>query len=98
MKHATKLNGARARKMLANGTRVIQVCNPITFRDFSVKGAVNVPLRRINFMQTVEFVKTDPIIVVGEDETDVSSLQAAINYMTNYGYTKIFYVPSHESW
>lgn len=90
-----QISGKKAQKLVEQGAVLIDVRNPVAFRDGSLPGAVNLSLRQIPQVQ--KHPKTTTFVLFGESETD-DTLKAAINYINLYGYTKVFSLGSIDNW
>lgn len=95
MSDGQKISGKKAQKLVQQGAVLIDVRNPVAFRDGSLPGAVNMSLRQLTQVQ--KHPKTTPIILFGETEQD-DTLKAAINYITLYGYTKVYSLGTMANW
>lgn len=89
------ITGKRARKLAEKGAVVVDVRNAVAFRDKSIPQSINMSLRQLGQLQ--KHVRTTPIIVVG-DKDDKATLNAAVNYITLYGFTMVCTVPDFDSW
>jgi hypothetical protein len=91
------ISGARARSLVDGATKavLIDLSDPVSFRDHKIAGSVNVPLRRISSIS--QYPKNNTIILMG-DQNDPQVLTAALAYVAGYGYTKLFYLNSREDY
>lgn len=90
------INGPRAKRMSEkDGAIIVDVRDPIAFRDGSVPKAINMSLRQLSQLQA--HPRTTPIILVGEGHTD-PTLKAAINYVELYGFVHVFSLGSIDKW
>lgn len=65
---------------------LIDVRSPLEFRDNTITGAVNIPLRNITTLLREDKKKT-LIFFGGEDAIDISQ---SIKYANNMGFTKVY--------
>ena len=70
---------------------LIDIRSPVDFRDGHLPNAVNMTLRQLTILQSME--KNTPFVICG-DEADASTVRAAINYLMLYGFTRIYSVDS----
>lgn len=71
--------------------KIIDVRDPVSFRDGTISGATNVPLRAISTL-----VKTDkktPLIVFGDKETQ----DAALRYIFQLGFNDVYRLSEHTA-
>jgi rhodanese-related sulfurtransferase len=92
---AKSIGGKRAQQLVDKGAMLIDVRDPVSFRDGSLPGAVNISLRQISTL--VKESKKRSLIFFGESATD-ETLNAAINYAYQYGFTEIFSIGTKENW
>lgn len=95
MMYGQKVNGKKAQTLVGKGAMLIDVRNPVAFRDGTLPGAVNMSLRQLS--QLAAKPKTTPIVVFGEGGDD-PTLKSALNYIVQYGFSKVYYLESKESW
>lgn len=89
------ITGTKARKLADKGAIIVDVRDPVSFRDGTVPGAINLSLRQLSHLQ--KHPKTTPIVIFGESATD-STLLSAINYLTLYGFSKVFSLGTLDNW
>lgn len=89
------ITGIKARKLIDKGAIVIDVRDPVSFRDGTVPGATNLSLRQLSHLQ--KHPKTTPIIIFGASATD-PTLLSAINYLTLYGFSQVFSMGTLDNW
>ena len=92
---AKSIGGKRAQHLVDKGAMLIDVRDPVSFRDGSLPGAVNLSLRQLSSL--VKEPKKRNLIFFGES-TDDETLQAAINYAYQYGFTEVFSIGTKENW
>lgn len=80
--HTISINRAQS-LMSKKGAILVDVRDPISFRDFSVPNSVNVPLNRISTLYTL--VKTQHIIIANIDSNDTDVVMA-LQYLEQGGY------------
>lgn len=89
------INGKRAKKLLERGAILVDVRNPVAYRDRSISPSVNLSLRQISTLQ--QYPRTTPIIMVG-DSSDIETLQAALKYATLYGFSNLYDLGDISNW
>lgn len=84
------INKKRALAMVAKGAMLVDMRSPVDFRDGTVAGAVNLPLK--NFLNTITgMARTKKIVVFGKtvDDLDVKS---AYNYSIQLGFDDVYVI------
>lgn len=89
------ITGKKAKALVDKGAMLVDVRDPVAYRDKAIAGSVNLSLRQISSL--VKHPKNTKIVLVG-DPTDQSTLQAASNYLINYGFTSVNAIKSIEAW
>lgn len=90
------ITGIKAKKLHSTkGAVIVDVRDPVAFRDGTLPDAINLSLRQLSQLQA--HPRTTPIILVGEGHTD-PTLKAAINYIELYGFDKVFSLGSIDNW
>lgn len=92
---AIKIGGRRAQKLVERGALLIDVRSPVSFRDGSIPGAINMSIRQVSSLSKEP--KTRKIIFFGESDND-DTLKVIINYAFQYGFTNIYSLGSMENW
>lgn len=93
--NAKKIDGKRAQRLIEKGAMLIDVRDPVSFRDGSLPGAVNLSLRQLSSL--IREPKTRKLIFFGESETD-DTLKAAINYAYQFGFLDVFSLGTKDNW
>jgi hypothetical protein len=76
----------------AKGARVVDLRDPVAFRDGSVHGSTNMTLRQIS---SLSVHPKDKLLVLVGDPADEATLKAALRYVEGYGLMNIaVFVPS----
>jgi len=81
----------KLRALLGETGTLIDVRSPVDFRDGHLPNAVNMTLRQLTILQSMQ--KDTPFVICG-NEADASTVRSAINYLTLYGFTRIYSVDS----
>lgn len=81
--------------LAANLAIILDVRDPVSFRDLSIPGSINITLRQISTL--AKYPKTTTIIFVGSEE-DNSTLSSAMGYTQQLGFTKIFTLGTIQNW
>lgn len=90
-----KVNGRRAQQLVEKGAMLIDMSSPVSYRDGSLPGAVNMSLRQLSSL--IREPKSKTLIFFGESEDD-GTLQAAIKYAYQFGFTEVFSLGVKENW
>lgn len=93
--YATTVAGRRAQKLVEKGAMLIDVRSPVSYRDGTIPGAVNMSLRQISLLTREP--KNRSLIFFGESDHD-DTLKAAINYAFQYGFMNVYSLGSRENW
>jgi len=92
---AKRIGGKKAQQLVEKGAMLIDVRDPVSFRDGSLPGAVNLSLRQLSSL--IREPKTRKLIFFGEAESD-DTLNAAVNYAYQFGFTEVFSLGSKDHW
>lgn len=95
MMYGQKVVGKKAQTLVSKGALLIDVRSPVAFRDGTLPGAVNMSLRQLS--QLINKPKNTPIVVFGEGDDD-PTLKSALNYISQYGFSKVYSLGSKENW
>lgn len=90
-----KVTGKKARTLVEKGAILIDLRNPVAFRDGTIPGAINLSLRQLSQLTTKP--KTTPVVLFGENDDD-PTLKSAINYVNLYGFDKVYSLGTKENW
>jgi rhodanese-related sulfurtransferase len=90
-----QIGGNRAKRLVDKGAMLIDVRDPVSYRDGSLPGAVNLSLRQLSSL--IREPKTRTLIFFGESEGD-ETLRAAINYAYQFGFTEVLSLGTKEGW
>lgn len=93
--YGLRVNGTKARKLVASGAILIDTRSAIDFRDGTIMGAINLPLRRISEM--MRYDRRTKFVVFGTAPDDENALQTA-KYLGLYGFTDVYILDSKEAW
>lgn len=92
---ASTITGRRAQKLVEKGAMLIDVRSPVSYRDGSIPGAINMSIRQLSLLTREP--KNKNLIFFGESEND-DTLKAAINYAFQYGFMNIYSLGTKENW
>lgn len=95
MMYGQKVAGKKAQALVDKGAMLIDVRNPVAYRDGTLPGAVNMSLRQLSQLATKP--KTTPVVVFGDSDDD-PTLKSALNYIVLYGFSKVYSLGSKENW
>lgn len=93
--YGLRVNGTKAGKLVASGAILIDARSAVDFRDGTIRGAINLPLRRISEMMRHD--RRTKFVVFGTDPNDENALQTA-KYLGLYGFTDVYILDSKEAW
>lgn len=93
--YGLRVNGTKAKRMVASGAKLLDVRDAVKFRDGTIPGAVNLPLRRISEMQRYD--RRTKFVLFGDGPEDEDALQAA-KYLGLYGFSDVYILDSKEAW
>lgn len=82
------VNKNKTFELVNKGAMLVDMRSPVDFRDGTIKGAVNLPLR--NFVNKLaSFNKKQKIVIFGRNITD-EDLKIAFNYAERLGFVNVF--------
>lgn len=90
-----RIGGKRAQRLVEKGAMLIDVRSPVSFRDGSLPGAVNLSLRQVSSL--IREPKSRSLIFFGETEND-DTLMASLNYAYQLGFGEVFSLGIKENW
>lgn len=90
-----KVNGKKAKTLVDKGAVLVDVRNPVAYRDGTLPGAINLSLRQLSQLSSKP--KTTPIVLFGDSDDD-PTLKSAINYVNLYGFDKVYSLGTKENW
>lgn len=91
MSYGTNVTVEKAQKLIEKkSAKVIDVRDPISFRDGTILQAVNVPLRNISSL--IKWDKKTHLIIYGDEE----NLNAAAKYAVQMGFDNIYRIKYKE--
>lgn len=92
---AKNINKKRAQELLSKGAVLIDVRDPVSFRDGSLPDAINVPLRSVSSLR--KYPLNTKIIFFGQTDND-KDLELAINYAWQMGFMNLFTLGGIDNW
>lgn len=95
MMYGQKIAGKKARSLIDKGAVLVDVRNPVAFRDGTLPGAQNLSLRQLS--QLLKYPKNTSLILFGEDEDD-PTLKSALNYISQYGFSNVYSLGTKDNW
>lgn len=93
--YGQRVNGTKAKQMVASGAILIDTRDAVKFRDGTIPGAINLPLRRVSEMQRHD--RRVKFVVFGDGPDDDNALQTA-KYLGLYGFQEVYILESKEAW
>ena len=95
MANGQLITGKKAQTLVTKGAVLVDVRDPVSFRDGSLPGAINMSLRQLSQLQ--KYPKTTKVVVFG-DPKDPVTLKSALNYLEVYGFVNTFSLGNIDSW
>lgn len=90
---AQRINVQKAQKLIKEKNGIlVDVRDPVAFRDGTMEGAVNLSLRQLSTLQ--RYQRSTPIILYGE--SDDTAVATAANYLIQFGFNKVFSVDKRK--
>lgn len=86
--YAKFVDRERVEQLTERGAMLVDMRSPVEFRNGTVEGAVNLPLR--NFTNTLMGLDKTTKIIMFSGSQDDSDLTAGINYATQLGFNTLF--------
>lgn len=77
--------GKAAKLVNTKGGILVDVRDPVSFRDGTVAGAINLSLRQLSSLQ--RYSKNTPIVLYS-DKMDID-IKTAANYLIQFGFTHV---------
>lgn len=90
-----KITGDKAQALIKKGAVLVDTRDPVSFRDGTLPGAINLSLRQIPSLS--KYPTKTTIIMFGKSGSD-DTLKAAITYATLAGFNNVFSLGSMEDW
>lgn len=83
---APRISKEKAQKLIKEKNGIlVDVRDPVAFRDATMEGAVNMSLRQLSSLQ--KYPKHTPIILFNETNDD--NIKAAANYLIQFNFEKV---------
>lgn len=95
MMTGNKIIGKKAQSLVEKGAKLIDVRNPVAFRDGTIPGAQNVSLRQVSTL--FKLPKNTKIIFFGDTNED-DNLKSVINYMVQAGFDQVYSLGAKDNW
>lgn len=83
-----RVNKEKAEQLVNKGAMLVDMRSPVDFRDGSIKGATNLPLK--NFLNKIVGLNRKQKFVLFAKSIDDADLKNAINYAEQLGFTDLF--------
>lgn len=90
------IDGKKAKKLIEKGAVLVDVRNPVAFRDGSLPGAINLSLRQLSTL--LKYPKTTTIIVFGDQNDEDNTLKSSITYINLYGFQNVVSLGVKDNW
>lgn len=78
----------RVEQLTERGAVLVDMRSPVEFRNGTVDGAVNLPLR--NFLNTITGLDKKTKLIVFSEKQDDADITAGINYAMQLGFTTVY--------
>ena len=75
-------------KLMEKGALLVDMRSPVSFRNGSVEGAVNLPLK--NFLNKLSGLNKNTKLILFSDTMEDSDVKTGINYAAQLGFNEIF--------
>jgi rhodanese-related sulfurtransferase len=86
--YAKNIGKDRVEQLLENGALLVDMRSPVEFRNGSVDGAINLPLR--NFLNKITGLDKKTKIIVFGAASDDSDVTTGINYAAQLGFNTLY--------
>lgn len=90
-----KIDGKRAKQLVEKGAVLIDVRSPVSFRDGTLPGAVNVSLRNVS---TLRKYPDSTSFILFSDSSSEDTLRAAVNYIIQMGFERVYELGDMSRW
>jgi rhodanese-related sulfurtransferase len=90
-----KINKLRAEKLINKGALLLDVRDPVKFRDGHITDAINVSVRGVSSM--LKYPKTTKMIIYGMTDQD-SDINTVGNYLFQLGFPDVYTIGSIDNW
>ena len=78
----------RVHKLMEKNAKLIDMRSPVLFRNGSIEGAVNLPLK--NFLNMISGLNKNTKLIIFGESTDDSDVQTGIRYAHQLGFSDIY--------
>lgn len=95
MYNSTHIPVAKAKKLVEKGAVLLDVRNPVAFRNGSLPGAVNINARTVSSL--LKHPKNTKLIFFGDADDD-GTIVTMINYATQMGFMDVYTFGAKEHW
>lgn len=86
--YGTKIDKSRLEKLVNAGAFLVDMRSPVAFRNGSIPGAVNLPLR--NFLNTITNMDKSRGLILFSDELADDNITSGVRYAMQLGFTQIY--------
>jgi len=90
-----KIDGKRAKRLVDQGALLIDVRSPVSFRDGTLPGAINVSLRNVS---TLRKYPTTTNFILFSDLSSMDTLKSAANYIIQMGFDGVYELGDISRW
>jgi rhodanese-related sulfurtransferase len=89
------VSGKRAQRLVEQGALLIDTRDPVSYRDGTLPGAINMHLRQVSSL--FKHPKNTKMVIFGNTADDTTT-HAIVNYLRQYGFTEVFTMNTKEDW
>jgi 3-mercaptopyruvate sulfurtransferase SseA len=91
----TRVNGRKARELVAAGAVLIDTRDAVSFRDGTIPGAINISLRQISSLNS--YAKNTKFVMFGMNNDD-ENLSRTTGYVAQLGFQNIYVLGCMDNW
>lgn len=95
MYNTTRVSSTKAKKLVEKGALLLDVRNPVSFRNGSLPGAINVSVRNVSSL--LKHPKNTKLVFFGDTDTD-GTIETVMNYAVQLGFMDVYTFGSIDNW
>lgn len=89
------IDGKKAKRLIEKGALLFDVRDPVSFRDGTLPGAINLTLRQVSTLMKHD--RKVSLIFFGNNSED-TNLRSVLNYALQMGFLNIYSLGSINNW
>ena len=89
------IDGKKTKRLIEKGALLFDVRDPVSFRDGTLPGAINLTLRQVSTLMKHD--RKVPLIFFGNNNEDVN-LRSILGYASQMGFLNIYSLGSINNW